>query len=271
MHGDTNGVPARRREQIAQYVQIAEQVRIEDLADRYGVSVMTVHRDLDALAAEGWLEKTRGGARARLRLHERNVKLRWRQQAPQKRALARAAAAHLRPGMTVAMDDSTTVAAMLPLLGRLRPLTLITNFLPAITRAAQDPDIDLIGLGGEYDRTLDSFDGPAVIDQLRSLSADTVVMSPSSMHRGALFHPSADTARRKRAFIDIGEQKILLIDASKFEHRSTYRLGSVGLFDLVIVDSGTTAEHIDSISSTGVAVEIADVGQDDLNGPAVEP
>ena len=38
--------------------------RVEDLAHELGVSAMTVHRDLDALEAEGWLIKIRGGATA---------------------------------------------------------------------------------------------------------------------------------------------------------------------------------------------------------------
>jgi len=268
---ETGSVPARRRVQISRYVQLAESVQIEEMAERFGVSVMTIHRDLDVLASEGWLEKTRGGAKATaLRLHERNVKLRWRQQNAEKRALARAALSHLRPGLTLAMDDSTTVAAMLPLLGTLRPLTVITNFLPALVRAAADPDIDVIGLGGQFDRSLDSFEGPAGIDQLRSLSADAVVMSPSAVHRGSLFHPSTYTARRKHALLEIGELKMLLVDSTKFERRATHRLGSVELFDLVLVDSGVSEENIESITSLGVEVQVVKVTPEDRAAPPLE-
>lgn len=258
-------VPAKRRERIAQYVQDAGAARTEDLAERFEVSVMTIHRDLDALVAEGWLEKTRGGARsAGLRLHERNVMLRLRQQVAQKRALARAALTHLEPGITLALDDSTTTVGLLPYLGNLQPLTLITNFLPTIKAVSADPDIDLIGLGGHYDRSLDSFDGPAVVDQLRLLSADVVVMSVASIHNQWLLHPTAETARRKRAFIECGAKRILLADSTKFAHRASHKLGEIGLFDVVIVDDSVAPEHIDFIRERDVTVEVAEVCPEDV-------
>lgn len=262
-------VPVRRRERIAQHVQQAGTARIDELAERFGVSAMTIHRDLDVLAAEGWLEKTRGGARSDgLRLQERSVKLRLRQQQPQKRALARAALQHLAPGMTLAMDDSTTAAALVPQLGGTLPLTVITNFLPAINTLVEEPDIDLIVLGGQYDRNLECFDGPVVIDQLQQLRADVVVMSVAALHDGLVLHPSPDAARRKRALIDIGEKKILLVDATKFDRRASHRMCPVGLYDLVITDRDTRQADLDALAATGVEVQVVDVLPED---EAVEP
>ena len=54
--------PELRREAVRQ--RVAEQgfVRVDDLAGEHGVSIMTVHRDLDQLEARGFLLKVRGGA-----------------------------------------------------------------------------------------------------------------------------------------------------------------------------------------------------------------
>ncbi|MDZ7910470.1 MAG: DeoR/GlpR family DNA-binding transcription regulator [Rhodococcus sp. (in: high G+C Gram-positive bacteria)] len=258
-------LPTRRRERIARFVQEVGAARTEDLAERFEVSAMTIHRDLDALQDEGWLERTRGGARsAGLRLHERNVILRTRQQVAQKRALARATMQFLEPGTTLALDDSTTTLALLPHLPLLAPLTLITNFLPVIRYATGEADIDLVGLGGQYDKSLDSFDGPAVSDQLQLLSADAVVMSVASIHKQWLLHPSAETARRKRAFIDSGVTRILLVDSTKFAHRASHRLGEIDLFDVVIVDDAVSEEHLDFLYTRDVRVEIATVTTEDI-------
>lgn len=258
-------LPNKRRDRIAQYIQEVGAARTEELADRFEVSTMTIHRDLDVLENDGWLERTRGGARsAGLRLHERNVSLRMRQQVAQKRALARAALAHIDPGSTLALDDSTTTLALLPHLPAFKPLTLITNFLPAIRYATDDPDIDLIALGGHYDRSLDSFDGPAVVDQLQLLSADTVVMSVASVHKQWLLHPSAETARRKRAFIECGAQRILLVDSSKFAHRASHKLGEIDLFDVVIVDDSLPGAQLEFLQQHDVTVEVVTVMPDDI-------
>ncbi len=49
-----------RRQLIAEAVMAEGSLRIEDLVDRFGISLMTAHRDLDDLAASGLLRKTRG-------------------------------------------------------------------------------------------------------------------------------------------------------------------------------------------------------------------
>jgi DeoR/GlpR family transcriptional regulator of sugar metabolism len=261
-------IPSRRREQIALYVKEVGAVRNEELAERFGVSLMTIHRDLDALSNEGWLEKTRGGARAGgLRLHERNVALRYRQNTAQKRAIARGVMSYLRPGMTIAMEDSTTTAALLPYFGSLHPMTLITNFLPAINAAAADPDIDLVSLGGQYDRNLDSFDGPAVIDQLALLNADVSILSAASVHKGWLLHPSPDTARRKKMLSEIGETRILMIDSSKFDQRASYRVGSIDNFDVVVTDSGISEAHLEELRQLSPEINVVDVLPEDITAP----
>ncbi len=56
--------PADRREQVRRLVLSTGFARTEELARQLGVSVMTVHRDLDVLATEDWLTKIRGGATA---------------------------------------------------------------------------------------------------------------------------------------------------------------------------------------------------------------
>ncbi|WP_413798022.1 DeoR family transcriptional regulator [Streptomyces iranensis] len=51
-----------RRHLLRELVTTKGFVRTSDLAAEFAVSVMTVHRDLDALQAQGWLRKVRGGA-----------------------------------------------------------------------------------------------------------------------------------------------------------------------------------------------------------------
>lgn len=56
-----------RRARILERISSAGLVRIADLVDDLGVSVMTVRRDLDILAADGQVEKIHGGAALRSR------------------------------------------------------------------------------------------------------------------------------------------------------------------------------------------------------------
>jgi DeoR/GlpR family transcriptional regulator of sugar metabolism len=53
--------PGERRERIAGIVLANESVSARDLATRFAVSLMTIHRDLDELERRGVLGKTGGG------------------------------------------------------------------------------------------------------------------------------------------------------------------------------------------------------------------
>lgn len=57
-----SGIPLHRHRKIIQAVRDHGSVTIEQLMALTGVSHMTIHRDLHALAAQGILRKTHGGA-----------------------------------------------------------------------------------------------------------------------------------------------------------------------------------------------------------------
>lgn len=54
-------LPERRRVQIMEWLNEQESLAIDDLARQFGVSIMTIHRDIDRLVQEGGVRKVRGG------------------------------------------------------------------------------------------------------------------------------------------------------------------------------------------------------------------
>ena len=116
--------PALRRDLLRRRVVEDGFARIEDLARQFGVSMMTVHRDLDLLAGEGWLTKIRGGATANpSALLTAGVRQRAAALQAEKAAIAACAAHMLGPGQTVFIDDSTTALALVPHLAEVAPLS----------------------------------------------------------------------------------------------------------------------------------------------------
>ena len=106
--------PGGRQVAIADLVLRHGSVSAQELAETFAVSVMTVHRDLDELQRQGVLRKSRGVATARPSgTFESNVAFRLKSQLEAKRAIAQHACRHLESGMSVLLDDSTTVLQML--------------------------------------------------------------------------------------------------------------------------------------------------------------
>ena len=250
-----------RRSEIVAFVKSRGGARIDELADRFGVSTMTIHRDLDQLDAQGMLRKVRSGAEAPpSEAFERSVEMRRALNVSEKDAIARAGYdwARQRVDMqAVAVDDSTTALHVLPALRAHLPLTVVTNFLPAINELATDPEVRLNAVGGDYVPDFSSFVGPQSVRTLRDMHYDVLFMSVPAVSRGMCFHPSSAAADLKRAFIESAELSILLIDHTKFTRRAVHRICDLEEFDAVIVDDGVTPDEVLRLENGGANVIVA--------------
>jgi DeoR/GlpR family transcriptional regulator of sugar metabolism len=233
-------------------------LRLEDLAARFSVSLMTVHRDLDALQARGILRKYRGLATAlATSVVESSVTYRAGRQSAEKTMLARAAIGHIEPGEAVFLDDSTTVRHLAPLLARTTPLTVITYSLPLLAELREVAELSLVALGGTYHRWCDAFMGPMTASQIRRIKADLFIMSSSGIVDDACYHQHQEMVEVKQAMFDSAARRILLVDHTKFVKRALYELMRVQEFDLVIVDAGTAEEHVSRLRGYGATVAVA--------------
>jgi len=254
-------VPRSRRDEIRARVAERGYVRIDELAAEHGVSPMTIHRDLDDLQSSGWLRKVRGGATAvPSSMHHGDVGHRLETMAKEKRGLARAALAHIRPGDSVMIDESTTGLALAELLPERAPITVISHFLALINLLRGQPGLDLISLGGAYYPAYDAFLGLRTVDAVSSLRSSVLVSSTTAVTRGHCYHQSQETVAVKRALMAASDKRLLLVDHSKFAKQGLHRLGPLTDFDVVIVDDGIEQALVQRMRQDGVTVEVVSSG-----------
>lgn len=253
---------SHRRAEIIEFVRLRGGARIDELAERFGVSTMTIHRDLDHLHAKGMLRKVRSGAEAPpSEVVERNIELRKVLNLAEKQAVAKAgfawAATKAADMRAIAIDDSTTALHLLPMLRSRVPLTVVTNFLPAINELSTDPGVRLNAIGGDYVPEFSSFVGPQAVRALGDMHYDVLFMSVPAVSRGMCFHPSSAAADLKRAFMESAELCVLLIDHTKVTRRAIHRICDLAVFDAVVVDSRLDAEEIAHLAETGANLVVA--------------
>ncbi|WAE72564.1 DeoR/GlpR family DNA-binding transcription regulator [Streptomonospora nanhaiensis] len=250
--------PGDRRSLITGLVLDSGSVSAQELAERFGVSVMTIHRDLDELQRQGVLRKARGVATAQPSgTFESNVEYRRRVNADAKRAIAARAAGLVEPGMSVLVDDSTTAAHLIPHLAELAPLTVATNYLHALTELSRLRDVQVVALGGTYDVQHDSFLGTTCVEAIRSMRFDVAFVSTSAVTAGHAFHQEDRIVAVKREMVTAAERCHLLIDHSKLTRSALHRLLPLEGFTSVIVDSATPREHLARLREHDVPVEVA--------------
>lgn len=247
-----------RQTAIAELVTAAGNLRIDEVAERLGVSTMTVHRDLDALVSRGLIRKSRGYvSAAATSLFEASTGYRSAQNPAIKRAVADAVLDLVVPGSALLLDDSTTGLHLAERLAERAPLTVITNFLPVVQTLAGSQDVDLICLGGQYYPWSESFMGKVTLDALAALRADVFVMSTSAVTDDQCFHPTQETVMVKRAMFSSASKRILYVDHTKFERRALHALGRLDEFDVLVVDDQLPDERRRHLERLDVELVIA--------------
>lgn len=248
---------ARQRSIVAAVLSEGS-IRIEELAERFDISAMTVHRDLNDLEEQGLLRKSRGAATALpSSVVESSDAFRIGQQNKSKTALAKAALELIEPGQAVFLDDSTTVSHLVPLLAGVTPLTVITNYLPNMEALKAMAGVELVALGGIYRRWCSSFMGRATTESIEQMRADLFVTSTAAIIDDTCFHQSQETVDIKRAMFEASALRVLTVDHTKFGKRALYRLASLSEFDHVIVDADTSADDVTRLRQHGVNVTVA--------------
>jgi DeoR/GlpR family transcriptional regulator of sugar metabolism len=250
----------QRMDLIIEQVVSVGSMRIEDLADRFGVSIMTIHRDLDQLDARGIVRKSRGLVTAvATSLFEANPEYRQRQQIAEKKAIAAVAFNLVEPGQAIILDDSTTGVHLAELLPQKQPLTVITNFQKTIEILVKHPGVALVSLGGQHYQWSNAFMGSLTISAIESLRADVLFMSTPAVIDDICFHQHHDATLIKRAMFESAQKRYLLLDHSKFNERALHGNIALSEFDAVIVDSKTDASDLLRMQNKGIEVIVAEV------------
>jgi DeoR/GlpR family transcriptional regulator of sugar metabolism len=254
-----SGRQRERQRAIAELVLKDGSVRIEELAETFDISLMTIHRDLDELESRGLLRKSRGWVTAMSSsLAEASDVFRRDQNDEEKDELAHAALEFISPGQSIFLDDSTTTARLAPLLAAKAPVTVITNYLTLLEELRSVRDITIFGLGGLYVTWSSSYLGSITTTAIRGMAADLFVMSTSAVIDDTCYHHTQDTVEVKRAMFESAQSRVLLIDHSKFERRALHALARLDEFDHVIVGRKTDPARVDRLRRSGIAVTVAD-------------
>jgi DeoR/GlpR family transcriptional regulator of sugar metabolism len=247
-----------RRQAIMDMLVNVRSVTLDDLADHFAVSRMTIHRDLENLEQAGLLRKVRGGATIEAGARfESDFRIRAMQDAGAKARMARAALALVEPGMTLMVNDGSTAALLGRGLVEKRPLTVITNNAATLDHLRDQPGMTLIALGGTYSAKYNAFFGGITENALSRLRADLAFISTPAVQGGRAFHMDDDVVRSKRAMMDAATRSCLLINHSRFGQSALHLLADLREFAGIITDAAPDASEAAALHHAGITLTIA--------------
>ncbi|HEY2223285.1 DeoR/GlpR family DNA-binding transcription regulator [Actinomycetospora sp.] len=230
-----------RQQRIVDHVLANGSASAAELVELTGVSLMTVHRDVDELVRRGLVRKYRGGVSAQpTSVFEAHSEYRRAVRLGEKNAIAEAALAMVEPGSSIMVDDSSTALMLVERLHTVSPLTVVTNYLPAIALLKDMAEVRLIALGGDYSRTHDSFGGIGCVEAVAAMSVDVTFVSTSSMTGSMTYHQEQEIVMVKRAMLDAAARRVLLMDSGKAPRRALHQLRPLSAFDELVIDTGVS-------------------------------
>lgn len=254
-------LPAQRRQRIVDFLRTHGAVTLPQLEQALAVSQSTLRRDLDALAADGVVERKHGGALLRQQGYsafEPDPVSAMELSPAEKRAIGAAAAQALEPHQSVIFDSGTTVLeAARAVVARAIPLAAVTNDVAIAQVLGSAKGIQVHLLGGQLRQGFTTVMGHSVIEAAAAIRADVLLCGAHAVCDNMLSETSAEIAAIKRAFIQSARQKWLLVDASKFRPAAFMRVASLQAFDVVVTDAGIGAATAEEIRGLGMALTVA--------------
>ncbi|WP_412535215.1 DeoR/GlpR family DNA-binding transcription regulator [Mesorhizobium sp. BAC0120] len=247
-----------RRQAIIDLLLEKRAVDLDDLAARFAVSKMTIHRDLDDLEQGGLLRKVRGGATIEAGTQfESDFRIREKQDSAAKARMARAALELVEPGMTVMINDGSMAALLGVALQEKRPVTIITNNAAIIDQMKGEPGITVIALGGVFSTKFNAFFGIVTEAALSRLRADIAFISTPAVSGLKAFHMDDAVVRAKRAMMAAAGRSCLLVNHQRFGRSALHVLADLSEFDAIITDDFPVPEHRTALDRAAITLTVA--------------
>ena len=251
-------LPSERQQRIRQLAMKQTVLRVSDLSSTFGVSEMTIRRDLEALEGAGHIERTFGGAVALEQASfESSYSVRLQTHTLQKEAIASYASSLIQDGDTVALDASTTALILARKLNG-RGITVLTNSLDS-AQALRNSQTKVVLTGGYLRQVAGSFTGPLAVQTIKALRVDHAFISAKGvLIPDGLMDSDIDEVEVKRSFITSATNATALIDSSKFGKHALSKICDLDKLGLVLTDSNLNPDVQDKLGAHGVNVHVVE-------------
>ena len=255
-----------REQAILAALKTSGQVSVNDLADQFGVSAVTVRKDLDLLERRHLLRRVRGGAIAVGTSDEGAFEMRLGSHKDAKIAIARAVAPLIKDGDVIALDSSTSSYYLAKELLHRRNLMVITNGLLHAVLLMEQSSARVLLTGGVLRRSAASMVGPIrdVLAGRGRISAGFFGVAGVSTQHG-LMDISHEEAQTKKYMADACDQVFGLFDSSKVGGFGLHSFAETDHITGLYTDAGVSADDMDIWRRAGLrttAVPVPETGHD---------
>jgi len=247
-----------RLEIIRQQLASKGDVQITKLARKFGVSEMTIRRDIDLLESHGEAIRTHGGATSAKRLtFEFTFRANRQKNLRAKKAIAAAALNYVSDDQVILLDTGTTTLELARLITAGYKVTVITTSLAIVSALQFAADVETILLGGYLRKGSPDIHGPLAEQNLTQFKCDIAFVGADAVDvDGTTYTDDLRVLNLDRKMAQIAGKVIVLADSSKFGKNGMCRVFNPKDYHVLITDSGLDKRLLKAFSKTGIICEI---------------
>ncbi|REC49185.1 transcriptional regulator [Chryseobacterium pennipullorum] len=247
-----------RHDEILKELDVKGHVQVQDLCEKFNVSSVTIRKDLNYLETLGLLFRNHGGASKQVRYaYEKNVGEKENINVEAKQAIAKTALSLIQENDCIILASGTTMHYLARMLVNFGPLTVLTSSLRVAIELCNNPNINIIQLGGEVRKSSTSIVGSISEGILKQFSCNKLFLGVDGIDpEFGISTSNAAEAHLNQVMIECADQTIILADSSKLNTKGFGKIASLDAMDYLITDVGIADEDKAVLEEMGVNVMV---------------
>lgn len=247
----------KRLEVIENHLYKDGSVVVSQLSKELNVTEETIRRDLEELEKQDKLKRVHGGAFLP-DTFDREVPIKIRESIynTEKVIIATCCLNFIKNGDSILLDSSTTAIQLAKLIKESqKQITVITNSLKVSQIFENYSLIKLISLGGNLRLASNSFVGNLTTNNLEEYFVDKSFISCSGLdiNFGITDNSEQEAKVRKKMLIH-SSSKFLIVDHTKFDSPSVYKICNLSEIDTIITDTIVKSNWKEKLTSLGIEI-----------------
>lgn len=236
-------------------------LRVNQLAQEFGVTTETIRRDLAALAQAGRINRTYGGAVRIGNRFEPVLTDRIKLLVTERRKIARHAVDLHANGDALLLGGGATMLQFARSLSKIQHrIIVITPALPVAQELAINPQIEVMLLPGVLDPHEHMVTGPETLRAVEKFRAPVAIIGASGLNGEGVSEAMPSMGEVYMAMLANADRGVILADHSKFDKRALILLSSWSQRLSLITDRSPSAELSTAIRNGGANIVLAPPG-----------